>query len=97
MQANNVLSIQRTSAADRARIEAVAPAMRVIDAGGWFDGEIRETWTDFAAARYLMPNATGAGSREERDRLLAEAEIIIGGWPFPRDLRASVPPRKWFH
>ena len=43
------------------------------------------------------PGATGAGSREERDRLLAEAEIILGGWPFPLDLRARAPSLKWFH
>ena len=39
----------------------------------------------------LAPGATGSGSREERDRLLAEAEIILGGWPFPLDLRARAP------
>jgi hypothetical protein len=50
----------------------------LIDAGGWFDSEIRETWTAFAAARYLPPAGTGSGSREERDRVLAEAEVIIG-------------------
>ena len=57
MPAMNVLSIQRTSAADRARIEAVDPAIRLTDAVGWFDGEIRETWPEFAAARHLAPNA----------------------------------------
>jgi len=97
MQALNVLSIQRSSESERSRIEAVDPAIRLIDAGGWFDGEIRETWTEFAAARYLAPNASGAGNREERNRLLAEAEVIIGGWPFPRDLRARAPRLKWFH
>ena len=94
MQRIDVLSIQRVGAEDRAKIEAVDPAIRFIDAGGWYDGEIRETWPAFASARYLAPNATGAGTREERDRLLAEAEIILGGWPFPLDLRASVPSRK---
>ena len=43
MQRINVLSIQRVSAEDRARIEAVDPAIQLIDAGGWYDGEIRET------------------------------------------------------
>jgi glyoxylate/hydroxypyruvate reductase A len=93
----NVLSTQRTSAAERARIEAVDPRVRLIDAGGWFDGEIRETWTDFAVARYLVPNSMGSGSREDRDRLLGEAEVIIGGWPFPLDLRARAPRLKWVH
>lgn len=93
----NVLSIQRISAEERRQIEAVDPAVRLTDAGGWFDGEIRETWPAFTAARYLPRDATGAGSREERDRLLAEAEVVLGGWPFPRDLRARAPKLKWFH
>ncbi len=97
MQGVNVLSIQRSSAAERARIEAIDPRVRLTDAGGWFDGEIRETWTEFAAARYLMPNSIGSGSRAERDRLLGEAEVIIGGWPFPRDLRVRAPRLRWFH
>jgi phosphoglycerate dehydrogenase-like enzyme len=46
---------------------------------------------------YLAPNATGVGTRAERDRLLAEAEVILGGWPFPLDLRARAPRLRWFH
>ena len=97
MRTINVLSTQRSSAAERARIEAVDPGVRLIDAGGWFDGEIREKWTDFAVARYLVPGAMGAGTREERDRLLGEAEVMIGGFPVPPDLRARAPKLRWFH
>jgi phosphoglycerate dehydrogenase-like enzyme len=97
MRAINVLSTQRSSAAERARIEAVDPGVRLTDAGGWFDGEIRERWSDFAAARYLVPNSMGSGSRAERDRLLAEAEVIIGGFPVPSDLRARAKRLRWFH
>ena len=97
MRTINVLATQRISADDRAKIEASDPEIRLIDAGGWFDGEIGETWTAFAAARFLPPGATGSGSREERDRLLAEAEVIIGGWPFPLELRARAPRLKWLH
>jgi hypothetical protein len=97
MRSINVLATQRISADDRAKIEASDTAIRLIDSGGWFEGEIRETWTAFAAERYLPPGATGSGSREERDRLLAEAEVIIGGWPFPLDLRARAPRLKWLH
>ncbi len=97
MRTVDVLNIQRVSAADRARIEAVDPAVRLTDAGGWFDGEIRETWAPYAASRYLAPGATGTGTRAERDRLLAEAEVILGGWPFPLDLRARAQRLKWFH
>lgn len=97
MQKFNVLTLQRISAEDRAKIEAVDPAVQLTDAGGWFDGEYRETWPAFTSARYLAPGATGSGTREERDCLLADAEIILGGWPFPRDLRARAPKLKWFH
>jgi glyoxylate/hydroxypyruvate reductase len=93
----NLLFIQRIRASDRAKIAAIDPRVRIIDAGGWFDGEIRETWPAFSAARYLAPNSLGSGTREERDRLLADAEVILGGWPFPLDLRARSPRLKWFH
>ena len=97
MRTVNVLAIQRLGAADRARIEAVDPAIRLTDAGGWFDGEIRDTWSAYAASRYLARGATGAGTRAERDRLLVDAEVILGGWPFPLDLRTRSPRLKWFH
>ena len=93
----DVLCIQRVSPGERARIEAVDPAVRLVDVGGWFDGEIRETWPDYAATRYLPPGAAGTGTRADRDRLLAGAEVILGGWPFPLDLRARAPRLKWFH
>jgi phosphoglycerate dehydrogenase-like enzyme len=97
MQRTNVLAIHRISAADRSKIETVDRAIRLTDAGGWYDGEIRETWPAFTSARYLEPRSTGSGTREQRDRLLAEAEVILGGWPFPLDLRSRAPKLKWFH
>jgi phosphoglycerate dehydrogenase-like enzyme len=36
-------------------------------------------------------------TREARDRVLAQAEVILGGWPFPLDLRARSPRLRWFH
>lgn len=97
MRKINVLNIQRLGAADRAKIDAVDPAVQLVDAGGWFDGEYRETWPAYTAQRYLAPGAGGLVTREERDRLLADAEVILGGWPFPLDLRARAPRLKWFH
>lgn len=93
----NILTLMRINPADRAKIEAVDPAVRLTDAGGWFDGEYRETWPAFSADRYLAAGAAGQGSRKDRDRLLAEADIILGGWPFPLDLRSRAPRLKWFH
>jgi len=97
MRTINILTITRIGAEDRAKIEAVGPEIRVTDAGGWFDGEYRDTWPVFSADRYLAAGAAGRGTRDERDRLLADAEIILGSWPFPFDLRARAPKLKWFH
>jgi glyoxylate/hydroxypyruvate reductase len=97
MQSPSVLTLTRLSAADRAKIEAVDPAVRLTDAAGWFDGEYRETWPAFSADRYLTPGANGRGTREERDRLLAEADVVLGSFPFPLDLRARAPRMVWFH
>jgi len=93
----NILTLTRLTQADRARIEAVDPAVQLTDAAGWFDGEYRETWPPATAERYLAPNAGGRGTRAERDRMLAAADIIFGSWPFPLDLRARSPRLKWFH
>jgi glyoxylate/hydroxypyruvate reductase len=93
----NVLTIARLRPAEVAMIQAVDPAVRLVDAGGWFDEEMRETWPAYAAQRYLAPGANGSGTRAERDRLLAEAEVIIGSFPFPLDLRTRSPKLKWFH
>jgi phosphoglycerate dehydrogenase-like enzyme len=97
MRRINILAIQRINRADRAKIEAADPAIELIDAGGWFDGEIRETWPEYAAARYVPRGSNGHGTREERGRLLQDAEVILGGWPFPLDLKARAPRLKWFH
>ncbi|HEX3952886.1 MAG TPA: D-2-hydroxyacid dehydrogenase [Stellaceae bacterium] len=97
MRTINVLAIQRISATDCAKIAATDPAINLVDAGGWFDGEVRESWNPYTANRFLPPGANGSGTREERDRLLSEAEVIVGGWPFPFDMRARAPGLKWFH
>ncbi|MDH3641268.1 MAG: D-2-hydroxyacid dehydrogenase [Gammaproteobacteria bacterium] len=92
-----VLGIAPTSASEQERIRAVDPKLEFIDAGGWFDGEIRATWPAYNSERYLRPESTGTGSRAERDALLARADIILGGWPYPLDLRARAPRLRWFH
>jgi len=97
MRSVDVLCIQPVSADERARIEAVDPSVRLVDAGGWFDGEIRDTWPEYSVRRYLLSGAAGTGTRADRDLLLSEAEVILGGWPFPLDLRARSPRLKWFH
>jgi phosphoglycerate dehydrogenase-like enzyme len=97
MRIVKILSMVRMNDAEKDRISAIHPGIELIDAGGWFDGEIRETWPEYAANRYLPAGSNGSGTRAERDALLAEAEIILGGFPPPFDIRARAPKLKWFH
>ena len=97
MQTINILNLIRLTAEDLIKIQAVDPAIQLSDAAGWFDGEYRKTWPAFTVDRYLAPNTTGRGTRDERDQMLARSDIIIGGFPFPLDLRARSPRLKWFH
>ena len=93
----NVLCILDLPDGDAEKIRAVDPSVSLTMAPGWFDGEIRETWDEFSAAQYLGPGANGAGTRAERDALLAKADVVFGGWPYPYDLRSRAPNLKWFH
>ena len=100
MQTINILGIQRISARDRAKLEAADPDIRYVDAGGWFDGEYRETWPAYAVARYLSPKSMGQGTREERDRLLAEADVMRRVMPpteYAAWLRAFLPAFSSLH
>jgi phosphoglycerate dehydrogenase-like enzyme len=79
------------------RVAAVDPRVHVVDARGWFDDELRATWPPWTVQRYLGPRSGPSGSRPERDRMLGDAEIVLGGFPFPLDLRARAPRLRWFH
>jgi phosphoglycerate dehydrogenase-like enzyme len=79
------------------RIAAVDPQVHVVDARGWFDVELRETWPPWTVQRYLGQRPGPVSMRQERDQVLAAAEIILGGFPFPLDLRARAPRLRWFH
>ena len=48
-------------------------------APGWFDGEIRDTWPTFTVDRYLSPMSHGQATKEDRDKLLNDAEVILVG------------------
>ncbi len=80
-----------------AAIADVAPQAQVTSAVGWFDGELRETWGDQVADGYLPPNSAGRGTRAERDALLAAADIVLCGFPPPKDLVARAPRLQWVH
>jgi phosphoglycerate dehydrogenase-like enzyme len=78
-------------------ITSIDRRIRIVDARGWFDGEIRETWPPWTVQRYLAQRAIPINSREERDRLLSSAEVVLGGWPPLLDLKARAPRLRWFH
>ena len=82
-----------------ARIAAVDPRVKVVDARGWFDGEIAETWPRWTAQRYLGRRVSPppATTRQQRDQVLATAQVILAGFPFPLDLRARAPRMRWLH
>jgi len=75
------------------RIAAVDRCLHVVDARGWFDVELRETWPPWTVQRYLGQRLGPISSRQERDQLLASAEIILGGFPEAR----SRTPTQYAH
>ncbi len=79
------------------RIENVDRRVKVIDARGWFDAEIRATRPQWTVDRYLGSRQSPAISLEERNKALALTEIVLTGWPPVRDLRARAPRLKWVH
>jgi len=78
-------------------IASIDRRVRMVDARGWFDVEIGETWPRWTVERYLTQREIPVSSREDRDRLLASAEVVLGGWPPLLDLRARAPRLRWFH
>jgi phosphoglycerate dehydrogenase-like enzyme len=92
-----VVVIAPVAAESLSRIAAIDSHIRVADARGWFDGEITQTWPRWTVERYLAQRPSPEHTRLECDRILASAEIILGGWPFPLDLRARSPRLRWFH
>ena len=97
MLTREVLVIVPVSDDALSRIAAVDRCLHVVDARGWFDVELRETWPPWTVQRYLGQRLGTISSRQERDQLLASAEIILGGFPFPLDLRARAEHLRWFH
>lgn len=93
----NILSMIPLSDAGRGRIQGLDPSIKLVMAPNWFHGEYRETWPEYTSRSYLPPHLQGEGTREKRDALLAEAEIVLCGFPYPFDIRGRAPKLKWFH
>lgn len=79
------------------RIAKVDGRVKVFDARGWFDGELRATWPRWTVDRYLGARPYPTTSLEQRNQALATAEIILVGWPPVKDLRARAPRLRWVH
>ncbi len=92
-----VLSLVPLATEARRALEAVDDRVVLALAPGWFDGEIRATWGDYVAESYLPAGAVGHGTRDQRDALLAETDVILAGFPVPVDLRARAPHLRWVH
>lgn len=90
-----IVSLIGLSAEDAGRIRAVDDSLELVEAGGWFDGEYAETWPPATAQRYVASG--GRGTRPERDRMLASAQVVLAGFPYPLDLAARTPRLRWLH
>jgi len=97
MRTVEVLVIEPVTDDALAQIAHVDACVRVADARGWFDEEIRQTWPLWTVQRYLGTRPSPPSSRAERDRRLATAEVMLSGWPFPLELRARAPRLRWLH
>ncbi len=89
--------LPRVSDAVLQRIHSVDPRIEVVDARGWFDVELCATWPQWTVARYLENRKYPTTTREERDRALESATIVLTGWPPLKDLKARAPHLKWVH
>ena len=90
----NILSMIPLSDAGRERIQGIDPSIKFVMAPNWFHGEYRETWPEYTSRSYLPSHLQGEGTREKRDALLAEAEIVLCGFPYPFDIRGRAPKLK---
>ena len=93
----SILSLIPLPGSVQDEIRGADPSVSLTMAPGWFDSEIRDTWPAFTSDRYLRADSTGRGTKEGRDALLAEAEVVVIGFPFPLDIRARSPRLRWVH
>jgi len=92
-----VLVIANVPDAALERIARIDARVKVVDARVWFDEELRATWPQWTVERYLGKAKTSPANLEQRNHLLASAEIVLIGWPPVKNLRARTPRLKWVH
>jgi glyoxylate/hydroxypyruvate reductase len=79
------------------RISTVDPRVKVVDARGWFDVELRAIWPQWTIDRYLGNRKYPPTSVDQRNHALASAEVVLLGWPPLKNIRARAPRLKWVH
>ena len=97
MDSLEILVIPQVPNAVLERIANVDHRFKVVDARGWFDGELRATLPQWTVDRYLGDRKFPATSPDQRNDALASAEIVLLGWPPVKDLRARTRRLKWVH
>ena len=97
METVRVLVLPQVSDEVLRRIENVDRRVKVVDARGWFDSELRATWPQWTVDRYLGDRKYPATSLDERNRALESAQIVLTGWPPLKNLRGRAPRLRWVH
>jgi phosphoglycerate dehydrogenase-like enzyme len=97
MDGVEVLVIPQVSDQVLDRIANVDGRVKVVDARGWFDVELRATWPQWTVDRYLGDRKYPTTSLDQRNHVLALAEVVLLGWPPVKDIRARAPRLKWVH
>lgn len=90
-----IVSLVPLSAAHREQIHALGSDIDLVDAAGWFNAEYARSWPEATVARYV--GAADASTQAQRDAALADAEVVIAGFPYPLDLVARAPRLRWVH
>jgi len=97
VSALHVVSLIPLPAVAREQIAAVDPSIELHVAAGWFNDDVRETWGDHVADSYLLPARDDIPPRDERNAVLANADVVLGGFPLLVDLVARAPRLRWVH
>jgi phosphoglycerate dehydrogenase-like enzyme len=97
MQNVEILVIQQVPDSALDRIAQIDQRVKVVDARGWFDGELRASWPQWTVDRYLGSRQYPDTTLAQRNQALASAEIMLVGWPPVKDIRSRAPRLKWLH
>jgi glyoxylate/hydroxypyruvate reductase len=97
MEPVTVLVIQPIPDSALQQISRVDPRLAVVDARGWFEGELRASWPQWTVDRYLGDRKYPKSSLDQRNEVLASADVALLGWPPLKNLAARAPHLKWVH